>query len=68
MIWYWNKPNVKQLLGYLPTLLASNNTDKKSSKFKKAVWESFHNSLRILLDPIINSDNGFDLALQDKIF
>jgi hypothetical protein len=66
--WRRNKPDVKQLLGYLPTLSASDNTDKKSSKFKKAVRESFHNSLRILLDPIIKSDNGFDLALQDEIF
>ena len=35
--WRRNKPDVKQLLGYLPTLLASDNTDKKSSKFKKTV-------------------------------
>ena len=66
--WRRNKPDVKQLLGYLPTLSASDNTDKKSSRFKKAVRESFYNSLRILLDPIIKSDNSFDLALQDEIF
>ena len=35
--WRRNKPDIKQLLGYLPTLSASDNTDKKSSKFKKAV-------------------------------
>ena len=61
--WRCNKPDIKQLLSYLPTLSASNNTDKKSSRFKKAVRESFHNSLRILLDLIIKSDNGFDLVL-----
>ena len=66
--WRHNKPDVKQLLGYLSTLSASDNTDKKSSRFKKAVRESFYNSLRILLDPIIKSDHSFDLALQDKIF
>ena len=63
-----NKPNVKQFLGYLPILLASDNTDKKSSKFKKAVRKSFYNSLKILLDPILKSDDGIDLALQNKIF
>ena len=61
--WRRNKPDVKQFLGYLPILSASDNTDKKSSKFKKAVWESFHNSLKRLLDPILKSDNGIDLAL-----
>ena len=35
--WRYNKFDVKQLLGYLPTLSASNNTDKKSSKFEKIV-------------------------------
>ena len=59
---------IKQLSGYLSTLSTSDNTDKKFSKFKKAVRESFHYSLRILLDLIIKSDNGFDLALQDEIF
>jgi hypothetical protein len=66
--WRRNKPDVKQFLGYLPILSASDNTDKKSSKFKKAVRESFHNSLKILLEPIIKFDNGIDLALQDEIF
>ena len=66
--WQHNKLDVKQFLGYLPILLASDNMDKKSSKFKKAVRESFHNSLKILLDPILKSDDGIDLTLQDKIF
>ena len=66
--WWHNKSDIKQFLGYLPILLASNNMDKKSSKFKKAVWESFHNSLKILLDPILKFDDGIDLALQNEIF
>ena len=61
--WQRNKSDVKQLLGYLPTLLASDNINKKSSKFKKAVRESFYNSLKILLDPILKSNDGIDLAL-----
>ena len=66
--WRRNKSDVKQFLDYLSILSASNNTDKKSSKFKKAVRESFHNSLKILLDSILKSDNSIDLALQDEIF
>ena len=66
--WRCNKSDVKQFLGYLPILSVSNNTDKKSSKFKKTVRESFHNSLKILLDPIIKFDNTIDLALQNEIF
>ena len=63
-----NKSDVKQFLGYLLILSASDNTDKKSSKFKKAVRESFYNSLKILLDSILKSDDGIDLVLQDEIF
>ena len=66
--WRHNKSDIKQFLGYLSILSASDNIDKKSSKFKKAVRESFYNSLKILLDPILRSDNSIDLALHDKIF
>ena len=31
-------------------------------------FESFYNSLKILLDPILKFDNNIDLALQDEIF
>ena len=34
--WRHNKPDIKQFLDYLPILSTSDNTDKKSSKFKKA--------------------------------
>ena len=61
--WWYNKSNVKQFLGYLLILLVSDNTNKKSSKFKKAVWESFYNLLKILLDSILKFNNNIDLAL-----
>ena len=49
--WRRNKPNAKQLLGYLPILKASDNAEKKSENFKIAVRKAFHKSLEVLLDP-----------------
>jgi len=65
--WRCNKPDAKQLLGYLPILSASDNSDKKSNKFKRAVREAFHNSLKVLLYPL-KSDNGIDLTISGKTF
>jgi len=67
--WRRNKPDAKQLLGYLPILSASDNSDKKSDKFKRAVREAFHNSLKVLLDPILTlNNNGVDLTIHDETF
>lgn len=66
--WRRNKPDAKQLLGYLPILSASDNSDKKSNKFKRAVREAFHNSLKVLLYPLLKSDNGIDLTISGKTF
>ena len=66
--WRCNKPDVKQLLGYMPILKAKNNTEKKSIEFKKTAREIFHNSLKILLDPIFKLKNGLDLSIDNKLF
>ena len=64
--WRRNKPNAKQLLGYLPILKASDNTKKKSENFKIAVRKAFHKSLEVLLDPFLSLSNGIDLDLNNK--
>ena len=50
--WRRNKPDVKQLLGYLPILKPYDNSQKKSNDFKVAVHETFHKCLKVLLEPI----------------
>jgi hypothetical protein len=64
--WRRNKPNAKQLLGYLPILKASDNTEKKSENFKIAVRKAFHKSLEVLLDPFLSLSNGIDLDLNNE--
>lgn len=54
--WRRNKKDAKQLLGYLPILESSLN--------KNLVRETFHKSLRHLLEPI-NSENGVDLLVNN---
>lgn len=61
--WRRNKPDAKQLLGLLP-ILKSN--EKNSEKFKIAAREAFHNSLKILLDPILKLKNGIELNLNNE--
>src|SRR5436190_15494033 len=51
--WCRNKPDAKQLLGYLPILETVSSIEKKSSTYKNLVRETFHKSLRHLLEPII---------------
>src|SRR6266480_4397124 len=51
--WHRNKPDAKQLLGYLPILEAVSSIEKKSSTYKNLVRKTFHKSLRHLLKPII---------------
>ncbi|RHZ59857.1 hypothetical protein Glove_360g105 [Diversispora epigaea] len=50
--WRRNKEDAKQLLGYLPILSAKNKKEKKSSEFKELARETFHNSIKFLLDPL----------------
>ena len=65
--WHRNKSDAKQLLGYLPILEAVSSVEKKSSRYKNLVRETFHKSLRYLLEPILLED-GIDLSINDEMF
>ena len=54
-IWRRNKPDAKQLLGYLPILENAN---------KNIVRKTFHKSLQHLLKPITLLQNGVDLFVN----
>ena len=41
-------------------------TEKRSQAFKNIVCETFHKSLKILLEPLITLKNGLDLTINDK--
>ncbi|RHZ85559.1 hypothetical protein Glove_64g126 [Diversispora epigaea] len=61
--WRRNKEDAKQLLGYLPILSANN--EGQTSRFKRLARETFHNSLKFLLDPLFNED-GIDFKINNK--
>ncbi|RHZ76484.1 hypothetical protein Glove_197g119 [Diversispora epigaea] len=63
--WRRNKEDAKQLLGYLPILSAKNEKKKKSSEFKELARETFHNSIKFLLNPLFQGD-GVDFNIDDK--
>ena len=63
--WRRNKPDAKQLLGYLPILRASDNSEKISTNFKNAVRKVFHESLRVLLEPLL-SNSSINLTLNNE--
>ncbi|RHZ83080.1 hypothetical protein Glove_99g24 [Diversispora epigaea] len=71
-IWRRNKEDAKQLLGYLPILSAKDEREKKSSEFKKLVRETFHNSIKFLLDPLFTNDDddgdSIELKIDNEIF
>ncbi|GET66930.1 hypothetical protein GLOIN_2v1488317 [Rhizophagus irregularis DAOM 181602=DAOM 197198] len=56
-IWRRNKQDAKQLLRYLPILEAAN---------KDLVRDTFHKSLRHLLEPIILLKDGIDLFINNE--
>jgi len=64
--WRRNKQDAKQLLGYLPILEATSNTEKKSSTFKNLVRETFHRSLKYLLDLTVSLETGVDLLINNE--
>ncbi|RHZ77270.1 hypothetical protein Glove_183g4 [Diversispora epigaea] len=70
--WKRNKEDAKQLLGYLPILSVKDEREKKSSEFKKLVRETFHNSIKFLLDPLFTNDDddgdGIELKIDNEIF
>ena len=65
--WRHNKSDAKQLLRYLPILEVTNNTKKKSLAFKYLVYETFHKSLRHLLELIISLKYGIELFINNEI-
>ncbi|RHZ48106.1 hypothetical protein Glove_558g12 [Diversispora epigaea] len=65
--WRRNKPDVKQLLAYLPIIKAKDDTQKKSEEHKNIVRRTFHKSLKFLLSPLYNEDNGIELELNNRI-
>lgn len=66
--WRHNKPDAKQLLGYLPILKASDSSERQSENFKDAARKTFHKSLELLLDPILKLTNGIDLKLNNETY
>ncbi|RHZ83933.1 hypothetical protein Glove_86g191 [Diversispora epigaea] len=59
--------HVKQLLAYLPIIKAKDDTQKKSEEHKNIVRRTFHKSLKFLLSPLYNEDNGIELELNNRI-
>ena len=57
--WRRNKPDSKQLLGYLPIL--------ESNISKNLARKTFHDSLQHLLEPI-KSKHGIDLRINNETF
>ncbi|RHZ78557.1 hypothetical protein Glove_161g64 [Diversispora epigaea] len=62
-----NKPDVKQLLAYLPIIKAKDDTQKISEEHKNIVCRTFHKSLKFLLSSLYD-DNGIELELNNSIF
>ena len=62
--WRRNKPDVKQLLGFLPILKSD---EKNSEKSKITAREVFHKSLEILLEPILEFRKGIELTLENEL-
>jgi hypothetical protein len=65
-MWRRNKEDAKEFLGYLPIISARDETEKKSSHFKKIVRETFHNSIGFLLDPLFCEENGIDFEVNRR--
>ncbi|PKK64528.1 hypothetical protein RhiirC2_787358 [Rhizophagus irregularis] len=64
--WRHNEPDAKQLLGYLLILQPSDNTEKSSENFKNAARKTFHNSLKVLLEPLLSS-TSINMTLNNEI-
>ncbi|RHZ77431.1 hypothetical protein Glove_178g11 [Diversispora epigaea] len=65
--WRRNKKDAKQLLGYFPILFAKNEKEKTSPEFKKLIRQTFHKSLKFLLDPLFENENGIDYKINNRI-
>ncbi|RHZ90255.1 hypothetical protein Glove_1g50 [Diversispora epigaea] len=65
--WRRNKPNIKQLLAYLPIIKAKDDIQKKSEEHKNIVHRTFHKFFKFLLSPLYNENNGIELELNNRI-
>ena len=65
-IWRRNKKDTKQLLGYFPIISAKDETERKSSNFKKLARKTFHTSIKFLLDPLFKEKEGIDLKIGNE--
>ena len=65
--WRRNKPDAKQLLGFLPILKSSSNAEKQSENFKNVSREAFHKSLEVLLKPLLMLKNGINLTFNNEM-
>ncbi|RHZ89179.1 hypothetical protein Glove_18g150 [Diversispora epigaea] len=65
--WRRNKEDTKQLLGYFSILFAKNEKEKTSPEFKKLVRETFHKSLKFLLDPLFENENRINYKINNRI-
>ena len=50
----------------MPIIKSENITEKKSQNFKKIVHETFHKSLKILLEPLISMKNGIEFTIEGR--
>ena len=64
--WRRNKEDAKQLLGYLPILSTNDKTESESSGFKQLARKTFHDSIKFLLDPLFDEENGIDFKINNK--
>jgi hypothetical protein len=64
--WRRNKEDAKEFLGDLPIVFAKDETEKKSSDFKRLVRETFHKSLEFLLDPLFEKKNGIEFKVNGE--
>jgi Plavaka transposase len=65
--WRRNKEDAKEFLGYLP-ILSANEIKKKSLDYKILVRETFHKSIKFLLNPLFckESENGIDFEVNGE--
>ena len=59
--WRRNKQDAKQLLGYLPIIKSASDITKQKAR------QTFHNCLKIILEPIqLYSEAGINLLINNK--
>jgi hypothetical protein len=63
-----SKYEAKALIGYLPIIHASSESQKKSNKFRLLIRETFQNCLKILFEPLLSQyQNGIHIYILKQI-